>query len=181
MRAVAKPTRCREIIGAVPTGGPQDTSWRSTVSTSLLLERTFFPDDLPLWIQFCVWLQHHTAGHVFYITFCGQTKHVTRARACSASGTVTSSYPRTWVWSLPRPLYDPWQTECSTIYWFYGNCSTRGCLQICLQLWSGGCGFSTTDLQSTEGNMSGSGWTRRIEEGGLDVEGLLHCVLSHRM
>jgi hypothetical protein len=38
-----------------------------------------------------------------------------------------------------------------------------------------------TEVQLTMGKMSGSGRTRHIQEGGLDVEGRLHGLLGGRI
>jgi hypothetical protein len=43
------------------------------------------------------------------------------------------------------------------------------------------CGFSIVQLQHTKGKMTSSGGTQHIQEGGLDVEGLLHELLGRQI
>jgi hypothetical protein len=69
------------------------------------------------------------------------------------------------------------QAGCSTSSRFSLNCSEKGGLESCLQLW----GRGTTRLYRTMGNLSGRGRMRCIKEFKLEVESRSHGLLSHQM
>jgi hypothetical protein len=107
----------------------------------------------------------------FFRTFCGQTKRVLRLRVCSTSTTVTSGHRIILMQSAnvgiksasasALGLLLSWAPICYLTGWLLNNIVIfwkrfyRGCL----------------------GKLSGSGWTRYIQEGGLDVGGA-DCMAS---
>jgi hypothetical protein len=98
-------------------------------------------------------------------------EHGYKSASASEFG-LLSSGTLSWV---PNWYLTGWLLNDIVVFW---KLSYRSCLQMCVWLWGRGCGFSTMELERTMGKMSGNGWTRHIQEGGLDVEGRLHVTLD---
>jgi hypothetical protein len=158
----------------------------SCIHTPYSWRAHLFLDDCPLWMQFYKWLQQHTVD----VLFSHNILWTERARfTCEGVFNVDSSHLwaqnshaihecgyqvhfiiTVWVGIIRNIVMGPFLLLLNNIVIFW-KLYCWGCMDICLELWDKGRGFTMAELLllPTVVKMSGNGWMQLTEEGGLDI------------
>jgi hypothetical protein len=184
--AAEKLTRYRTSIETISTECSRSTCWHQWHPHHYSRSAYLFPDDRPIRMRFCEWLRHQgAAGSSSHTTCCEQTKRVLRVKVCSASTTVTSGHITILMLSVNVDNESASASVFGLVSWARVSYLRGWLLETVLpglledvplamrqRLW-----LQHGGVRPTVGKLSGRGWT----QGGWDMEGWLHGLLSRRI